>query len=288
MGSGPSIDTLIEDIYSLLGSDKVDLSPPLLTTLGEDIQSLMSLRLSSGQEPPRLRLSSVGKPARQLYYEINLQGKVPSKETLPGNVRIKFLFGDLWELVLLYLAKEAGHEVTHQQSEVEINGVKGHNDAIIDGVVVDIKSASSYAFKKFENGTLVDDDPFGYMEQLASYCTALGGRDGAFLAVDKQTGKLALLKFPFEYLKKYAVEERIEYLKEELSKDHLPDRCYDTENEGSSGNQKLNVNCSYCPFKFDCWSDSNNGAGLRTFLYSTGPKHFTKIVKEPKVMEITF
>ena len=36
-----------------------------------------------------------------------------------------------------------------------------HIDCKIDGEVVDIKTASNYAYKKFSEQTLRDDDPFG-------------------------------------------------------------------------------------------------------------------------------
>ena len=52
-----------------------------------------------------------------------------------------------------------------------------------------------------------------------------------------------------------------------------------------SGNRKLSVECSYCSFKVDCWDDSNDGKGLRKFIYSNGPRWFTEIKKEPNVSE---
>ena len=61
------------------------------------------------------------------------------------------MFGDILEELLLFLAKEAGHTVTGQQDTLSISGVNGHRDAIIDGRLVDVKSASSYSFRKFKN-----------------------------------------------------------------------------------------------------------------------------------------
>lgn len=281
-----SIDTLIDDIYEVLGTDRVELDPSLLDSLGDELKQLMKYRLETPPTAPHLRMSSLGKPDRQLYYEIRQPAGI-DKEGLPPQVHLKFMFGDLWELVLLYLAEVAGHDVTHKQGTVKLKGVVGHNDAIIDGVVVDVKSASSHAFRKFADGSLPENDPFGYMEQMAAYCTAYGGIDGAFLAVDKQTGKLALLKVPYSELKHYNIEERIEHLKDVLDSDELPERCYDPVPEGKSGNMALGINCSYCPFKHDCWSDANGGIGLRTFIYSNGPKHLVEVVKEPKVYEVT-
>ena len=201
---------------------------------------------------------------------------------------LQFMFGDVWESILLYLAKEAGHTVTHEQGEVTLNGVKGHNDAIIDGVVVDVKSASPFAIKKFETKSVVEDDPFGYMEQLSGYCEAHGKLDGAFLAVQKVTGKLVLCDFSWEDLEMYNVSERIDYMRDVLDDSEPPDRCYDPVPEGKSGNLKLDTGCKYCAFKHHCWSDANDGIGLRTFIYSDGPRHFTHVEKTPRTEEVTF
>ena len=61
---------------------------------------------------------------------------------------IAFLFGDIVEEVVLFLARAAGHEVTDEQKEIEINGVRGHIDGRVDGLPVDVKSASSYSYRK--------------------------------------------------------------------------------------------------------------------------------------------
>lgn len=280
-----SLDTLIDDIYGILGSeDSIALTPELLERCGGDLQQLLKYRFEEERKVPKLRMSSLGKPDRQLWYDINTD---IVGEKLSPNVFLKFLYGDLLELVILYLAEEAGHTVTHKQSEVELNGILGHNDAIIDGVVVDVKTASRFGFRKFVDGSLPDNDSFGYMHQLAAYCTAHGGLDGAFLAIEKESGKLALLRYSYEELSKYNIEDVAEWKKEMLASPELPDRCYSPVPEGASGNKVLDTACSYCPFKFHCWSDSNGGVGLRTFIYSTGPKHFVEVKKEPRVPEVT-
>ena len=65
-------------------------------------------------------------------------------------------------------------------------------DCVIDGEVVDIKTASGFAFKKFRDGTLAEDDAFGYMAQLAGYEQAEGTKNGGFLALNKESGELAM------------------------------------------------------------------------------------------------
>ncbi len=81
------------------------------------------------------------------------------------------------------------------------------------------------------------------------------------------------------------VKEKIAKLKTCLESDTPPPRCYPDEADGVTGNRKLGVNCSYCSFKNECWSDSNKGEGLRKFIYSNGPRWLTTVKNEPKVSE---
>lgn len=280
-----SLDTIVQDIYDLFErGHKVD--PERTDQFAKSLANVVSERLHSytEQREATLRMSNLGKPDRQLWYEV--RGGV-AKEGLAPHTKLKFLIGDLWESVVLFLAREAGHEVTHEQSEVEVGGVVGHIDAIIDGTVVDVKSTSTFAFKKFKDGTLADDDPFGYIEQISGYATAFD-TDGAFLAGDKQNGHLALHKVSKEEVNAIDIKGRIEHIKEVLEQDVPPDRCYEPVPHGTSGNLVLDTACSYCAFKHHCWSDVNNGVGLRTFLYSKGPTHFVHVEREPNVPEITF
>jgi len=228
-------------------------------------------------------MSNIGKGTRQLWYDKNYG----NEEKLEGHTLIKFIFGDIIEQLVLFLADQSGHVVTERQAEVSRGGIKGHIDADIDGDTVDVKSASTYSFKKFKDGSLVENDPFGYIEQIAGYSKA---RDtpGAFLAVDKQNGHLAYLRFTKEELGVFDIDARIEHVKQAVELPEPPERCYNDEEMGASGNRKLGVNCSYCSHKVRCWQDANGGIGLRTFIYSTGPVFLTKVVVEPKVFEKTF
>lgn len=258
----------------------------LAQEFGQEVAGIIKDRLEERLGGPRaftLRMSNIGKGARQLWYDKRFGGEEFSPSTL-----FKFLYGDLIESILLFLARVSGHSVTNRQAEVVVAGVKGHIDADIDGTTVDVKSASPHGFRKFAAGTLIEDDPFGYVEQLAGYCNARG-TDGAFLVADKQNGHITYLPISEEDLAAAVnVKERIEYLKVAIEDPEPPERCYPDEEDGASGNRVLGVNCSYCPHKVRCWADANGGIGLRTFIYSTGPKFFTNVSREPKVREVTF
>ena len=251
-----TLSTLINDLDALhqKGHQPTDES---LKELSEEVARLVSRSLSRNlsDDPERttLRMSNIGKPARQLWYDHNSTPE--EREQLTGQTLRKFLMGDLWEALLLWLAKEAGHSVENQQGEVNVDGVVGHIDAVVDGVVVDVKSASKFGFEKFRKDTLRDDDAFGYYDQLGGYSSALG-LDGAWLAVNKETAALTILEAPKEELAALDTKGRIAYMREALKSETPPERCYEPVPDGKSGNLKLPVGCSYCPFKFKCWSDA--------------------------------
>jgi hypothetical protein len=280
------LDSIVEDVYGLLQNGK-EVSEENLDILGENIKDILRRRLADAmKEGPRkgsLRASSVGKPDRQLWY--SCQDNI-SQEDLAPHMHIKFAYGDIIEELLLFLVREAGHEVSGQQQEITLNGVKGHIDSIIDGHVVDVKSASKFAFKKFRDGTLPQDDPFGYMSQIAVYSEALG-LPGAFLAMNKETGEIALLKYSRDELEFEFPEAKIDHKRAVLSSPVPPERCYSDEPDGKSGNRKLAMGCTFCAFKDECWKDANDGQGLRVFEYAGGRKvYLTQTSREPRVKEL--
>lgn len=280
-----SIDTIIPDIEHLFEGHQCD--PGRVDALGRELAEMVASRLLDYNEPrtPTLRMSNLGKPDRQLWYQLHLG--LPQEELSPST-KFKFLYGDVIESLVLFLAEEAGHNVENRQGEVEVGGIKGHIDAVIDGVLIDVKSASTHAYRKFKTNSVSDDDPFGYVDQLAGYAFGLGGLEAAWIAADKQNGHLCLSKLPEEELGSIDVPARVEHVKAVLASDEVPERCYEPVEDGKSGNLALPVGCSYCSFKHHCYVDSNEGIGLRTFLYSTGPKHLIHVAREPNVPELTF
>ena len=79
---------------------------------------------------------------------------------------------------------------------------------------------------------------------------------------------------------------RVKHLKDVVNKSSLPDKCYADIPDGKSGNRKLAIGCVYCSHKQTCWSDSNEGKGLRVFKYSKGNRFLTNVAKEPDVEEV--
>lgn len=268
-----TIHSIPNDIDALFRDGCIPNEDNLERFLG-NLKVIMIDRLK-GREPKLnaegLRMSRLGTPNRKLWFDHH--GNTPDDE---ASNALKFLYGDIVEQLVLFLVKECGHTVEEEQGKVEIDGVKGSKDAKIDGVCIDIKSASSFAFRKFSTGSLFQDDPFGYVAQLSSYSYP---DPAAFIAVNKESGQVAVLDL--ELIDMIEPKARIKECKEVIALPAPPtEKCY-PEIAEANGNKKLNKNCTYCKHKLKCWDN------LRTFKYSTGLEYYTQVVKTPRVDEVT-
>ncbi len=273
-----TVDTLVEDIYSLMekgatakGVDVDEVFNIFTKNVGDVVfDSLFTVR----GDDKALRMSSIGKPDRQIW----LKSKGTESEPLQPSTLIKFLYGHIVEELVLLLVRLSGHRVSHEQAKAEVQGVKGSMDCLIDGTLIDVKSVSSFGFKKFKENTVEFDDPFGYVDQLKGYGHSIGATEGGWLAMDKGNGHLALSMI--NLTEGQDIEDRIKHLKGAVKSDTIPEPCYDPIPDGKSGNMKLPTGCSYCGYKKTCYPK------LRTFLYSNGPKYLTEVWNTPKVHEV--
>jgi len=269
---------LVDDIYDVLknkqAAEGVDVDK-VVDDFGEAMKNLLKNQILTERKDDRtLRMSNIGKQDLYLWY---LHHGYEAEKMTPQTL-MKFLYGHVTEDLVLTLAKLAGHKVTHQQEEAEVEGIKGSMDCVIDDILIDVKTTSTFGFKKFKDGTLRDDDPFGYIDQLKGYAESLGHTEGGWLAIDKSNGALCTHFENFAYDE--PIRDRIKYLKTMVEDDLAPARCFSPVPDGKSGNQKLCTQCSYCVYKKHCFPD------VKVFAYSTGPRFLTKIVNYPKVPEI--
>jgi len=254
-----STDTLVSDIYRMIDTKDIPEGVPVeqvINDFGENMKQILRDNITEHEfDRRKLRMSNIGKKDRQLWYSYNgYEG-----EKLMPHTRIKFLYGHLIEEMVLALTKLSGHDVTHEQKQVEVDGIKGSMDCKIDGVLTDVKSASSYGFKKFKDGSLVNDDPFGYIDQIKGYAHAEDTTDIGWLVMDKTNGHLTYLKYDmadesqwyWSKLNFFSIPERIKNIKKIVKAETPPERCYETIPDGKSGNMKLAVGCSYCSYKHD-------------------------------------
>lgn len=271
-------EDLVSDVYELFnGSDLSSSIEGFKEQVGKSVVS--SFKKYGEPRQPKLYLSNLGKPLRQLWYDL----KGFKGEPLSAATKFKFGYGDYLELLFMYLAEAAGHKVTDVQKRVEIDGVSGKIDGYIDGVLVDVKSCSSRSFDKFKQGKLLADDPFGYVDQLTGYKKALDETRAAFIAIDKVSGEICVYELPTV---EYDLHKKISDVQRAINSEVEPLRCYPDKTptkDDKSGNRILSVGCGYCSHKSHCWRDANNGEGLKVRFYSTGPKWFTSLVKEPNL-----
>lgn len=225
-----------------------------------------------------LRLSKMGAICpRHLWYSVN---RPELAEPFTPQTIIKFAYGHTVEALAIALTKAAGHEVTGEQDELTVAGVKGHRDCVIDGHVVDVKSCSSRVFDRIKRKALAFEDDFGYLDQLDGYMVGSSDddlvrvKDVAFIfAIDKTTGGMCLYE---HHLRHDQIMARVANHKAIVAAEVPPPCTCPEVKDGDSGNFKLGPTGSYSQFKWECRPD------LRCFLYADGPRYLTRIRRKPQ------
>lgn len=281
-----SIHTLVEDIYNVASPDS---SYPMERNILEHMLKNMSHAVcdTSALGAPRqyfIRPSGVGKGLRWHWF----MNKYPDAgEVFDGRMMMLFLDGHIQEAKLLAYIKLAGHTVTHEQGKVELAGISGSCDCVIDGYLIDIKTASDYSFKKFEAGQIdLNNDPFGYIAQLSTYKQGLIAagveiKGQGWLVYNKNDSKTVLHLIPDTQL--VDATQKIEQIREAHKSDIMPEElCPGAEPKAEpNGNLEMSFMCAYCPFKDKCWPD------YQVYKYSNKNKLYVKVVKEPRVDNVT-
>jgi hypothetical protein len=237
-------------------------------------------QLGSPTQRPTLRLSQMGpRCPRALWYSIH---HPELSEPLPPWTEIKFAFGHIMEAMAIQLATSAGHQVVGAQDELELDGIIGHRDCVIDGCTVDIKSASSITFGKIRSGELERDDSFGYLDQLDGYVLASANdpmvvvKDrGYIFAIDKQLGHMCCHEHRVSEERAAKLRERILQYKEIVNRDDPPP-CMCGTIPRSDGNHQLDTKAGYNSHKYECFPH------LRAFITAKGPIFLTKVIKLPR------
>jgi len=279
-----TIDTLVEDIESVIYGQG-GWNKSVAEAMGKSIADTANKRFSKPQEPRGyLSLSSIGTPCkRKLWYKINKPG---FGEPLDAKMLLKFFYGDMIEELILAMVEASGHTLAGSQDRLTVHGIRGHRDAVIDGMTVDVKSCSPFAFKKFKEGDLRGNDPFGYISQLSSYVYAAKDdplvtdkNRGAFLAIDKVNGEICLDVYDFtEELK--TKEQEMLAAKDLVAGDIPTERISPVPASKSSPNTKLDKSCQFCEYKKACWPN------LKMYQYTYGIEYLVHVEKPPKVPEV--
>lgn len=240
-------------------SGKSTMSEETVQQIGKDVMDAVRRQFGGGNKRDefRLRMSNIGRPTCQLWFEKNKPEKALPK---PTTFVMNMLLGDIVEAAFKGIITEAGVQYEDEDNYVELEldktTVKGSYDLVIDGAVDDVKSASDWSYRnKFESyQTLKASDPFGYVGQLAGYAKASGKKAGGWWVVNKANGNI-----------KYIAADGLD-MDEELTKlnntvatveSNEFERCFDPVPETfrgkATGNRVLNNNCKFCDYRFECY-----------------------------------
>lgn len=277
-----SIKTLIKDVNNVLTRDEWfdELqSERYCRELGRAIHE----SLTKEDQRPTLRLSAMGeKCPRSLWASIH----APSVQTkFRPQTKLIFHYGNVIEQLALALAKSAGHEVTGEQDELFLDGIKGHRDCVIDGCIVDVKSTTSRGMETFKAGRAAEDIFLrSYLDQLDGYAVAsiddplVTNKDFAYIwAIDKQLGHMYLHE---HRIRPDHIRQRIAEYKAIVLCKEAPDCTCETVQDRATGNIRLNTKASYNPFKHYCFPR------LRTFIVKGKPIDLCKVVVKPDGVEL--
>jgi len=238
---------------------KSTMSDEVINQVANDVRDALQRQFSGKvkRKDFRLRMSNIGRPTCQLWYEKN-----KPKTALPksNNFMMNMMLGDIVEAVFKGLLKAA--KVDYQDSENVIlklkdDNVSGSYDLVIDGAVDDVKSASDWSYKnKFESyDTLSSGDGFGYVGQLAGYAKASGKKVGGWWVVNKANGH-----FKYVPASGLNLDDEIKKIEDTVATVNTNkfERCFEPEIETfrgkATGNTVLNSNCKFCDYRYDCWN----------------------------------
>lgn len=239
---------------------KTEMSEETIEQVSSDIAESLHRQFGSGKKRGdfKLRMSNVGRPTCQLWYEKN---KPEVALPMPTTFIMNMMLGDIVEAVFKGLLREAGvryEEPEHVTLELDGTSINGTYDIVVDGAVDDVKSASNWSYtNKFESyDKLASGDSFGYVGQLAGYAKASGKDVGGWWVVNKANGQ-------FKYVPASGLDLDTEIAKIQATADTVKEnkfeRCFEPVPETfrgkETGNKVLNDGCRFCSFRMDCWDN---------------------------------
>ena len=229
--------------------------------IGAEVADAVLRQFGSGKSRDEftLRMSNIGRPTCQLWFQKNHPDKALPK---PTTFVMNMMIGDIVEAVFKGLLKAASVEfedtdkVSLTVGDSNDTRVSGSYDLVLDGAVDDVKSASPWSYaNKFDSfDTLSKGDGFGYVGQLAGYAKASGKRVGGWWVVNKGNGEFKYV--PADGLDLDKELDKIKSTVETVNNNEFK-RCFSPVPEffrgKPTGNKVLNDNCRFCDFRYECW-----------------------------------
>jgi hypothetical protein len=264
---------------------KSSMADDTIKQVASDVAFALKRQFGGGSKRDKfgLRMSNVGRPTCQLWYDKN---KPEAAIPLPTTFVMNMMLGDIVEAVFKAILKEAGvkYEDTDKVSlDLGDDSVSGSYDLIIDGAVDDIKSASDWSYRnKFESyDSLASGDGFGYVAQLAGYAKALGKKAGGWWVVNKANGQ-------FKYIPATGldIDREISHIKKtvETVKENKFEKRFQPVPEKfrgkETGNTVLNTGCKFCSYRFDCWPSLVERPAVKSQAKNPPIVAYVKLAKE--------
>ena len=238
-------------------SGKSAMSQENIEQVATDIKDALNRQFNTKREDKfRLRMSNIGRPSCQLWFEKNRpETALPKPTTFVMNMMI----GDIVEAVFKAVLREANvkfEDTDNVTLELDENTkISGSYDLVMNDSVDDIKSASDWSYKyKFDSyESLHSGDSFGYVGQLAGYAKALGKKAGGWWVLNKANGL-------FKYVRAHIdMDKELDKIKKNIKATESKElvRCFEPEPETfrgkETGNIVLNKNCTFCSYRQSCW-----------------------------------
>ena len=238
-------------------SGKSAMSQENIEQVATDIKDALNRQFNTKREDKfRLRMSNIGRPSCQLWFEKNRpETALPKPTTFVMNMMI----GDIVEAVFKAVLREANVKFENSDTVTldldKDTKISGSYDLVMNDAVDDIKSASDWSYKyKFDSyESLHSGDSFGYVGQLAGYAKALGKKAGGWWVLNKANGL-------FKYVRAHIdMDKELDKIKKNVKATESKElvRCFEPEPETfrgkPTGNMVLNKNCNFCSYRLACW-----------------------------------
>lgn len=260
-------------------SGKSAMSQENIEQVATDIKDALNRQFNTKRDEKfRLRMSNIGRPSCQLWFEKN---KPETALPKPTTFIMNMMIGDIVEAVFKAVLREANVKFENSDTvSLEIDEkttISGSYDLVMNDAVDDIKSASDWSYKyKFDSyESLHSGDSFGYIGQLAGYAKASNKKAGGWWVVNKANGQFKYVRANID------MDKELDKIKKNIKateSDKLV-RCFEPEPETfrgkPTGNMVLNKNCTFCSYRQSCWD------GLKEL-----PAQMSQ-AKEPKMVQYT-
>ena len=253
------------NIYQYIqNTDRPEIDPANLQQFADDIKAAMIRQFNGDKDEKfRIRMSSIGKPLRQLCLERDHGFRNGDNPTF----KILVAYGDMIEALFMFIMREAGVDIVSfdEKVELEIGGTTlvGTYDVVIrakiEDRVYDIKSCSPWAYEnKFSSySSVARNDSFGYVGQGFGYAEALKMKFGGWIVINKVNGNFKVVGVPDSIhdsekdIHMQVIKDNVEHVVQ--GKPTPPCACAEEEtfNGKPTGNIRLNKSGRFCNYKAD-------------------------------------